>query len=305
MPLTTEQDLLGLIDAATQENSALEYKACAALENTEPRKNELSKDVSAFANSGGGELIYGVLEQDNIPTGLDTGFDPAGPIKREWIEQVIGSRIKPKIQDIVIRPIALTGPNAGRFAYVLEIPQSHTAHQAADKKYYKRRNFIAEAMEDYEIRDVLNRAKTPLLRPRISAHRNANPGGDVTDYWLKIVLHNEGDVSARRIRFELGVPLALLRDNGYGQTAFTDVKNRRDGRHYDERRFIYQKQEIIFPQQEVEMQNLGLGPPGIRVTNDTFRQGQNDGVELQWLIYADDMPRQQGQITMFPDLLDL
>ena len=38
--------------------------------------------------------------------------------------------------------------------YVVDIPQSNIAHQAFDKRYYKRFNFISTPMEDYEIRDI-------------------------------------------------------------------------------------------------------------------------------------------------------
>lgn len=39
----------------------------------------------------------------------------------------------------------------------MNIPKSNTAHQAFDKKYYKRYNFESVAMEDYEIKDIINR----------------------------------------------------------------------------------------------------------------------------------------------------
>jgi hypothetical protein len=43
------------------------------------------------------------------------------------------------------------------------IPKSTTAHQASDKKYYKRYNFESVAMVDYEIKDIINRQSNPIL----------------------------------------------------------------------------------------------------------------------------------------------
>ena len=40
-----------------QENIALDYKASDSLQNTEGKQNEISKDVSAFANSAGGVIV--------------------------------------------------------------------------------------------------------------------------------------------------------------------------------------------------------------------------------------------------------
>ena len=38
-----------------------------------------------------------------------------------------------------------------------------TPHQAQDKRYYKRYNFQSAPMDDYEIKDILNRVKYPDL----------------------------------------------------------------------------------------------------------------------------------------------
>lgn len=79
-----------------QESLELDYKQSAALERTDVRKNELSKDVSAFANSAGGTILYGMKENGRIPIALDSGCDP-NEISKEWIEQVINSRIQRRI----------------------------------------------------------------------------------------------------------------------------------------------------------------------------------------------------------------
>lgn len=109
----TEADLAQLISDQVAESLILDYKASAALQRTDGKKNELSKDVSAFANSAGGLLVYGVLEDGNIPTELDQGLNP-DEITKEWIEQVINSRISRRIDGVGIRQIHLTGTRSGR-----------------------------------------------------------------------------------------------------------------------------------------------------------------------------------------------
>ena len=147
-----EKEIWKLINNKVEESLHLEYKACDALEKREGCKKELSKDVSSFANSDGGNIIYGVIERDNKPIKIDVGFDP-NDISKEWIEQVINSRISPKIEDIVITPINLS--NSDKYIYLVEIPQSNRSpHQASDKKFYKRYNFQSVPMEEYEIRKL-------------------------------------------------------------------------------------------------------------------------------------------------------
>lgn len=159
-----ESDLLSLIADRVQESIDLDYKQSEALEPvTDSKKNELSKDVSAFANSAGGTILYGVAEDKRLPVRLDSGCDPR-IISREWLEQVINSRIHRKIDRIRINQIDLMGASPGRVAYAVHIPQSTRApHQAGDKRFYKRYNFESVPMEEYEIRDVARRTSKPLM----------------------------------------------------------------------------------------------------------------------------------------------
>jgi hypothetical protein len=137
---------------------SLDYKASTSLAKDSKSRDELCKDVSAFANSAGGQIVYGIEEKNRKPIKIDHGSE----VTREWIEQVIDSNVQPRIEGLAITPISV---GTGHYAYVLTIPQAsgRAPHQAPDKKYYKRQNFQSIAMEDYEIRDALRRATTPEL----------------------------------------------------------------------------------------------------------------------------------------------
>jgi hypothetical protein len=50
---------LALIRDEVQESLTLDYKRSSALGKWNTERNNLSKDISAFANSEGGMLIYG------------------------------------------------------------------------------------------------------------------------------------------------------------------------------------------------------------------------------------------------------
>jgi len=53
------EDIQALIEAPVRESQGLEYKT-ATKKFTDSEKGEISKDVSAMANSGGGTIIYGI-----------------------------------------------------------------------------------------------------------------------------------------------------------------------------------------------------------------------------------------------------
>ena len=160
-----QADIEQLIDNAVPESLELDYKASPSLQKTDKSKKEISKDVSAFANSSGGVLVYGVEENDRgIPSTIDSGSNPL-EISKEWLEQVINSGVHPRIEDLHINQIERANSEPRRVLYVVTIPQAMTRapHQASDKRYYKRFNFESVPMEDYEVKDVLRRATSPDL----------------------------------------------------------------------------------------------------------------------------------------------
>jgi predicted HTH transcriptional regulator len=106
LKLRTSEDLQRLVTDQVKESLTLDYKDSRALAKEDRKKTELCKDVSAMANSAGGQLVYGVEEDKNLPTKVDDGADP--PITKEWIEQTIDSNVQPRIEGLVIHPIQLT-----------------------------------------------------------------------------------------------------------------------------------------------------------------------------------------------------
>jgi hypothetical protein len=189
-----EQDVLDLITNGVTEDLNLDYKQCDSLGRTDGKKKELSKDVSSFANSAGGSIVYGVIEDKHLPTAIDVGYDPRGEITKEWLENVITSTIRPRIDGLRINPIPLSSTQPGRVLYVLYIPPSKRPHQAIDHRFYKRFNFKAEPMEEYEIWDVARRNEAPDLNLTFNLWKPGPvlvPHGEYTDFepGLKLAMY--------------------------------------------------------------------------------------------------------------------
>jgi len=171
----TEKDLLELCKNQEEESLNLEFKESAALsldvaEQKEHVTSELSKDVSAMANSDGGIIIYGIKEKQKrgkprhgLADSIDAGVDP-NVITKERLENVLTSNIRPTVDGLQIKAVPLNTQSPGRIAYVIRIPQSLRApHQAREKRFYKRFNFKAEPMEEYEVRSLYFRTLAPDL----------------------------------------------------------------------------------------------------------------------------------------------
>ena len=67
----TQADIQSLIDNNVEESIHLDFKAAAALDKSEKKKDEIAKDVSSFANSDGGVIVYGISEKDLQKNGLN------------------------------------------------------------------------------------------------------------------------------------------------------------------------------------------------------------------------------------------
>src|SRR5688572_25971720 len=109
-----EEQLQSYVDNLVEEGQTLEYKAANALKRTDGAMNEITKDVSAMANSAGGVLIYGIKEYgDKEKKHLPEKIDPINRTEftKEWLEHVVNN-IEPRITELLIYPVALTsGPN--------------------------------------------------------------------------------------------------------------------------------------------------------------------------------------------------
>lgn len=212
-----------LINNRIEEDLNLDYKASGALERSDKKANEISKDISAMANSDGGKIIYGITENEHLPEKIDP--INRDEISKEWLEQIIQGRIRPKVEGVRIYPVEIDS-NANKVVFIVDIPQSSTAHQASDKKYYRRHNFNSIPMYDYEIRDIFNRAKSPKIQLKFEIwYYNYKVGGKehpltkikseektVIKFILKPIAENIGKVLAKYINCYIKIPEVIFKD---------------------------------------------------------------------------------------------
>lgn len=144
-----------LISNEIEESINIEFKSAEALSKVDSKKKELSKDVSAIANSNGGIIVYGINEVNHKAESIS--FIDGNEFSKEWIEQVISSTIQRNIPELKIFPIRENG-DINKTIYIVQIPESTEApHICKDKKFYKRYNFESVAMEEYEVRQLYGR----------------------------------------------------------------------------------------------------------------------------------------------------
>jgi len=243
-----------------------------------------------------------MIEKEHKPVDIDSGYDPR-LITKEWLEHVIQGKIQPRINGIHINPVELTTKNPGKVVYIVTVPRGTTAHQASDRRYYKRFNFGSFPMEDHEVRDVMNRLRFPLITPEFSCERqNHLCIGSTQVYLLKIFLRNSGAMCARDMKLVFYFP--------------QNIKSEVDGGGF---RLQIIVGEITVPGNRTE--NIELSTSQItrtlfpedryKLTDEDHRYRMKFTIDLNalellltknpcivWRMYADDMPPQDGKIPI-------
>lgn len=157
----TFEDIQSLIDNQVEESIYLDFKEFGALQKSEGKKLDISKDVASFANSDGGIIVYGIKELEHKASELS--YVDGNIFTKEWLEQIINSSIQRRIEGIMIYPIRYNN-DVTKTVYVIKIPFSYDApHLSKDNRYYKRFNFSSVPMEEYEIRQSYERKRRSKL----------------------------------------------------------------------------------------------------------------------------------------------
>lgn len=145
----------------TEEGPSVDFKSSQPLTEAKTRAkylDNLSCHVSALLNGEGGLLLVGLEEgtRKDLPD-IATRFSPGVPrseFTAAQFESAICDRIHPSVAGLVkVYPVQFA-ENAGQplLVFVIEVRSGVTAYQAADKRYYVRRGYSSEPMEDKDIR---------------------------------------------------------------------------------------------------------------------------------------------------------
>lgn len=263
----TEQGILSLLENKVEESINLEFKLSDSIGSQDQKKRELSKDISSFANSDGGIIIYGIKENNHVAESLS--FIDGNIFTKEWIEQVIYSNIHRKIDGILIIPVRFEN-DVSKTVYVIKIPESVQApHMASDKRYYKRYNFESVPMEEYEVRNLYNRLqKTDLsVVDLLFQHRGHTGGHDKYGYInfeINVLVKNESNSIEDRYKLEIKIPNVLLYDRNRELEQFLNLNT---GSHSI---FSIPNKSPLFQDEQAS-----ICPVLIRITKRIFENPEN------------------------------
>lgn len=262
--------------------------------------DNLSKQVSAFANAAGGHLFLGLDDQGRIDGGIPRDLRPCGT--REWLEDLLPQLVDPHIKACnVYEVLPQAGQSAilpGRAVYVLEIPQSDSApHMARDRRYYLRIAGRSRPMANRHVLDILHRTTHPAVtveridpfgEPELIGN---DPRGPKALVRLRAILTNTGRTLAQHVGCEFALPRHA-----------TDRESRRRTLEGLEGRLIQRPGELVFffyhPIPIFPTQSVPFGEVWLTVHQANLEQWQAGRLALRWCVFADGAPRVEGKVDL-------
>lgn len=219
----TEFDILNL---PVGEHDWFEIKGSRAIDLTLPNVHEhsvastLSPAVSAFANSGGGQIILGLKDQRDLamPRCVDQGgvsLNVKRPNTKEWLDNFISTLVANPLRTfsvyVVTRQADDSQIESGKGLFVIDIGDSPDApHQARDHCYYVRAASRTVPASHQLVVDISNRRKHPRFELKLF-HRPMRAGSSgPARLGLGGTLRNTGTVMAQYVNLVIYIPEVLL-----------------------------------------------------------------------------------------------
>jgi len=164
-----KSDIDALIENAVREGKKIDYKTKLP-GNSDGDRKEFLADVSSFANSSGGDLLFGVNEKKGVPTEAHGLPDTDADAEMQRLDNILRDGLDPRIPGVQMRPIGgfPQGP-----VLLVRIPRSwaspHMVTFKGSSRFHARNNAGKYQMDVGEIRAGF--ALSESLPERVRAFR--------------------------------------------------------------------------------------------------------------------------------------
>lgn len=180
------EDFKKLVKNDVKESSSLEYKGSDSL-----GRNGLIKEICAFLNSDGGNIIVGIEEDEDkeVPDALGL---KEGNLDKERLSQQISSNIEPFPDGVEIHEVETYDE---KYGVVIEVPKSNNPPHMFTKSnhYYIRVDNRKERASHGQVEALFGKRNKPVIKPYIDVKRQVD-----SDIEVDIGIFNNGEVGTEK-----------------------------------------------------------------------------------------------------------
>jgi hypothetical protein len=191
----SEADLDHLLANSVSEGKTIEYKR-ALPDNSDGDKKEFLADVSSFANTTGGDLIFGVNEERGLPTAIPGLAFPDSDHEVRRLDSIINDGLEPRVR----YTIRVVQREANVPVLIVRTERSwigpHRVVFKGHDKFYARNSAGKYPMDVSELRSAFTLASSTTDRvrqfraDRIAKVRNNRTPVTMSDGASKTILHS-------------------------------------------------------------------------------------------------------------------
>lgn len=177
---------------------------------------KLAKIISALANSGGGNLIYGISCKYNRAEKID-------PVKNfskntEWLYNEVQSHIDKPVKDLQIVITPLSELNNDCIIHFIIPLNNAQPHMFADNKYYRISKSKAVVLDESEVRMLYGKLSHCELEFLGIYNTNGLPflsGGKYSSmsFYPKLLIRNAGNIVEKDYKIEISFPAVLYEES--------------------------------------------------------------------------------------------
>jgi len=319
-----------ILSISTGEHDWVEFKDARKLDLNLPAvkmddvRNELSKQISAFANTGGGTIVYGV---GDATSGDRRVVDPNGGVSlsikggtKEWLEDIIPQLVDLPLTRFNVYLVTSDGSSSGimpgKGLILIEIPESENApHQANDYRYYARVGGKSRPIQHRLVLDIMGRAKHPKMEVTCKVIPKGRYDGAENRQVpiLRFYCLNQGRVFANYVNGFIHVPATLASVRGEEDASEETINDIKYVRKY----FDNTIQELVG---QVERQYGGQFPgsyneptfisrfnpvlpskhctTSVKLCVPLDKLADHADEKIFWEVYADSAPIERGSIKV-------
>lgn len=212
----TFADIEDLIRNEVIESLTIEYKSQLPQVREEVNEKFLAA-ISSFANTQGGDLLFGIIEDKGRP--ISAPGIPSGDIDKEKqrLENIIRDGIEPRINDYLIHPIKISN---GNYIILIRINKGWNSPYKviATSRFYGRHSAGQYPLNVTELRAAF--LYTELIPDRIRRFKNDRLSSIQANYELPVALAEDGKIVLHII------PLSSFTDPGRNILPALDYPNK-------------------------------------------------------------------------------